>query len=116
MNYPEIELAVRKKTPTENEGQLTVDIFQTGQEIVIRSTVAGADSNDIDVSITKDMVTIKGRREPNESVDPSEYYHQEIYWGPFSRSIILPVDIDPEKSKASMKNGILTVRLPKLTK
>ncbi len=109
----DIELAI-KRTPTEDEGQLTVDIFQTVTDIVVRSTIAGVDPNDIDVVITKDQVTIRGRRNPEEEIDPSEYYHQEIYWGPFSRSIILPVSINPDKSKASMKNGILIIRLPKL--
>ena len=116
MNNIDIELAVSKNSSAEVGGQLTVDIFQTDLEIIIQSTIAGADPNNIDVSITKDMVTIKGEREPTENVDPSDYYHQEIYWGPFSRSIILPVDINPDSSKASMKNGVLTIRLPKSSK
>ncbi len=107
-------LISKKISRPEDGGQLTVDIFQTGTEIVIQSTIAGSDPNDIDISITKDMVTIKGSREAHETVEASNYYHQEIYWGSFSRSIILPVDINPDKSKASMKNGVLTIRLPKL--
>ena len=112
-------LAVKRnepKNPSDDQGQLTVDIYQTADEIVIQSTIAGADPNEIDVSITKDAVTIKGARKAEEKVESSGYYHQEIYWGDFSRSIILPVDINPDKSKASMKNGVLTIRLPKLVK
>ncbi len=109
-------LIIKRIVPPEDGGQLTVDIFQTDQEIVIQSTIAGSDPNNIDITITKDTVTIKGSREPNETVESSDYYHQEIYWGPFSRSIILPVDINPDKSKASIKNGVLTIRLPKKIK
>jgi HSP20 family protein len=98
------------------EGQLTVDVYQTDEEIVIKSTIAGVTVDDIDISITSDMVTIKGKRKPDEQIDQSDYYYQELYWGPFSRSIILPEDIDVEKASASMKNGILTLRLPKLAK
>jgi len=86
------------------------------QLIVIKSTIAGVVADDIDVSITSDMITIKGKRVPDETIDASDYYHQELYWGPFSRSVILPEDIDVEKAAASMKNGILTIRLPKLAK
>src|SRR3989344_3527030 len=108
----EPQLAV-KKDPKE-EGHLTVDVFKSGNDIVVQSTIAGADSNNIDISITKDMVTIKGERLPDEKIKPSDYYHRELYWGTFSRSIILPDDIDPDGSKASMKNGVLTIRLPRL--
>ena len=105
------QLAV-KKDPGE-EGHLTVDVFQSGNDIVVQSTIAGVDPNNIDVSITKDMVTIKGHRDTEENIKTADYYHRELYWGYFSRSIILPSDIDPDNAKASMKNGVLTIRLPK---
>lgn len=109
-------LAVKTKRAAkpEQEGQLTVDIFQDEDNVIIQSTIAGVSSEDIDISITNDMVTIKGRRVPEQEVAPEDYYYQELYWGPFSRSIILPVEIDADSAKASMKNGILTIRLPKL--
>lgn len=94
------------------EGHLTVDVFRNENDIIIQSTIAGTDPNDMDISITKDMVTIKGHRSMEEKIKSSNYYHRELYWGSFSRSIILPVDIDPDKGKASIKNGILTIRLP----
>ena len=106
------QLAV-KKDPGE-EGHLTVDVFQSGNDIVVQSTIAGVDPNNIDVSITKDMVTIKGHRDTEENIKTADYYHRELYWGYFSRSIILPSDIDPDNAKASMKNGVLTIRLPKI--
>lgn len=111
------ELAVKKKThlnPDDNEGHLTVDVFQTKDEIIIQSAIAGADPDEIDISISKDVVTIKGTREPEHKIKSTDYFHQEIYWGRFSRAIILPADVNPDKAKAAFKNGILTISLPKL--
>ena len=111
----EVTLASVKKEPRqESEGQLTIDVFQTEDDVVIQSTIAGVSDKDLDISVTNDMVTIKGTRAPEQKIRTSDYYYQELYWGPFSRSVILPVDVDADSSKASMKNGILTIRLPKL--
>ncbi len=101
---------------TENEGaegQLTIDVYQTENDIVIKSTIAGVKPEDLDVSINNDMVTVKGERKNEEEVENGNYYYQECYWGSFSRSVLLPVDVIPEKADASLKNGILTIRLPK---
>lgn len=95
------------------EGQLTLDVFQTDEHIVIQSTIAGVSRDNIDVAITNDMVTIRGERTKDSSLGQSEYFHQELFWGPFSRSVILPVEIDADSAKASIKHGILTIRLPK---
>ena len=108
----EAQLTVKKEQ--QQDGHLTVDVFKSGDDIVVQSTIAGADPNNIDISITKDMVTIRGNRSAEEKIKSSDFYHRELYWGPFSRSILLPDDIDPDRSKASMKNGVLTIRLPKL--
>ncbi len=109
-----IEPQLISKKEVAGEGHLILDVFKSGDDIVIQSTIAGADPNEMDISITKDMVTIKGTRMHQEKIKESDYYHRELYWGSFSRSIILPFDIDPDGSKASMKNGILTIRLPRL--
>lgn len=95
------------------EGQLTIDVYQTDDDIVIKSTIAGVKPEDLDVNINNDMVTIRGDRKQDEEVDQENYYYQECYWGTFSRSVILPVEIIAEKAEATMKNGILTIRLPK---
>ncbi len=100
----------------DTEGQLTIDVYQTPTDIVIKSTIAGVNPDDLDITITNDMVTIKGKREKDEIVENSDYYYQECYWGSFSRSVILPVDVEAEKAEASLKNGILTIRLPKIEK
>ena len=97
----------------ESEGQLTIDVYQTENDIVIKSTIAGVKPEDLDVSINSDMVSIRGERKNEETVNEDNYYYQECYWGSFSRSVILPVDVLAEKAEAAMKNGILTIRLPK---
>lgn len=97
----------------EQEGQLTVDVFQDDQNIIIQSTIAGVSPDDLDVSITNDMVTIRGERRRMYDVDQENYFYQECYWGAFSRSIILPVEIDPDRAEAKIRNGILTIRIPK---
>ena len=113
----DIQLAATRKEPQEQtEGSLTVDVYRDEGDIVIQSTIAGATSADIDISILNDMVTIKGSRQPDAKVRNNNYYYQELYWGPFSRSIILPEEVDADGAKASMKNGILTIRLPTLEK
>lgn len=100
-------------SPDNSEGQLTIDVYQTENDIVIKSTIAGVKPEDLDVSINSDMVTIRGERKNEENVPEENYYYQECYWGQFSRSVILPVDVLADKAEASMKNGIFTLRLPK---
>ena len=97
----------------EQEGQLTVDVFQDDTNVVIQSTIAGVSPDDLDVSITNDMVTIRGERRLSYDIDEEDYFYQECYWGTFSRSIILPVEIDADRAEAKIKNGILTIRIPK---
>lgn len=98
------------------EGQLTIDVYQTPSDVVIKSTVAGVKPEDIDISFTNDMITVRGKRKKEEEISTEDYYYQELYWGAFSRSVILPVEVDVDKAKAEIKNGILTVRLPKSEK
>ena len=100
------------ETPLE-EGQLTIDVYQTPDEMVIKSTIAGVRQDDLDITIATDMVTIQGVRRKDENISPEDYYYQELYWGPFSRSVILPQEVDTESAKAGLKDGILTIRLPK---
>lgn len=109
--------ATKKSGPKEKkEGILTLDVYQTENEIVIKSTIAGVSPKDLDISITEDTVTIKGERKRDEQVKSSDYYYQELYYGAFSRSVILPEEIDVDKAKATFKNGMLTIKLPKLAK
>ena len=117
----EFQPSIKEKNTTKNqaaesEGQLVLDVYQTEREIVIKSTLAGVTPEDLDIMITNDMLTIKGLREKDEEVKASDYYYQECYWGPFSRSVILPTEVESDQIKAGLKNGILTIRLPKSEK
>lgn len=98
------------------EGQLTVDVYQTPDEIVIRSIVAGVRPDDLDVSISRDMVTIRGSREEHKEVTEDNYFHKELYWGAFSRTVLLPAEVEVEAASAQEKHGLLTIRLPKIDK
>lgn len=98
------------------EGQLTVDMYQTPTEIVIKSMVAGVKPEDLDISIARDVVTIKGKRDTERFVRDEDYFHQELYWGSFSRTIMLPSEIDVEEADAVEKHGLLIIRLPKVDK
>jgi len=101
---------------SETEAELTVDVFQTPDDIVLQTIVAGVDPLEIDVTITRDMITISGRRELSEEVSSGDYFHKELYWGAFSRTILLPEEVDVEEAQAVEKNGLLTIRLPKIDK
>lgn len=96
------------------EGRLTVDVYQTDDEIIIQSAVAGVSVDDLEINITNESVSIRGERQRTETVDEKNYFYQECFWGKFSRVIILPQEVDPERSHAALKNGVLTIRLPKL--
>lgn len=98
----------------EGEGQLTIDVYQTDNDIVVESPIAGVSPEDLDISITSDSVTIRGRRERQQEVKHDDYYYQECYWGTFSRAVVLPAEVDADKAQATMKNGVLTIRLPKV--
>ena len=97
-------------------GQLSVDVYQTKDNIVIKSTIAGVKPENIDISIDNDMITIRGQRKMEEEVKEDDYFYQECYWGSFSRSIVLPMEVKADEAEASLKNGVLTIILPKVKK
>lgn len=98
------------------EGQLNIDMYQTKDNVIIKSTIAGVRPEDIDITVANDMVSIKGARHKEENISQEDYFYQECYWGNFSRSVIVPVDIDSEHIEADLKDGILTVIIPKAAK
>jgi len=100
----------------DDDGQLAIDVFQSENEVIIQSIVAGVKPEDLDISIDKNSVSIRGRRERNRLTDREASLCQELYWGGFSRTIDLSDEIDPENAEAVTKNGILTIRLPLVRK
>lgn len=101
---------------TDYEGALNIDMYQTKDNVIIKSTIAGVRPDDIDITVANDMVTIQGSRSREEKIHDDDYFYQECYWGGFSRSVIVPVDIDSEHIEADLKDGILTIIIPKAAK
>lgn len=104
----------------QQDGELVVDVFETGDHFVVLAAIAGAQIKDLDISVEKDIMVIKGHR-PDPHHNPStgsgqrKFFYQECYWGPFSRKVVLPENIDTEAADAKMDKGILTIKIPKLT-
>jgi HSP20 family protein len=98
------------------EGRLNIDVYESDDEIVIKSAIAGVGDDDLDIDITSDSVSIRGERQMDEETSEDDYFYKECYWGAFSREVRLHTEIDPDKAEATLKNGILTIRLPKLSK
>ncbi len=98
------------------EGELTVDVYETTNHIIVKTMVAGVRKENLDVALSRDMVVIKGKREMDEEVDDGDYFHKELYWGSFSRTILLPQEVDIEKAEATENQGLLTIKLPKIDK
>ena len=100
----------------EEEGQLSVDVYQTADHIILKAVVAGVKPEHLDVSITRDMVTIKGKREEQKEVTEENYFYKELYWGSFSRTILLPQEVEVDGAEANEKHGVLIIKLPKIDK
>jgi len=100
----------------EEEGELAVDVYQTPTHIIIKAMIAGVRPEDLDVSITRDMVTLRGKRERHTEGTAGDFFFSELYWGSFARTVVLPQEIDIEGADAVEKHGLLTLRLPKLDK
>jgi len=112
----EEEILKESKWEEEIDAELTIDLYQTPSDIVIQTMVAGVHPDNLSITITRDMVTIRGKREENKSIDKDNYFVQELYWGSFSRTISLPEEVDPEEAEAVEKHGLLIIKLPKLDK
>ena len=101
----------------DSDGQLAVDVYQTQNDIIIKTMAAGIRPEVLDISITRDMITIKGNREDNSvNIDDEDYFHRELFWGSFSRVILLPQEIEIEEAEATERHGLLTIKLPKINK
>ncbi len=98
------------------EAELTVDVYQTPTDIIVQTMVAGVKPEDLELTIARDMITIRGKREESRTIDEDNYFTKELYWGTFSRTILLPQEVDPEEAEATEKHGLLTIKLPKIDK
>jgi len=100
----------------EEVGELSVDVYEKNDNVIVKSTVAGVKPDDIEVVVDDDMVSIKGKRSQEEVISKDNYFYQECYWGSFARSFKLPVEVREEGAEAALKNGVLTIKLKKVKK
>ena len=96
------------------EGRLLIDAYERADAIVIRAPMAGVTSDDIEISLHGDMLTIRGRRPEVTETGAQNFFYKECYWGSFSRTLILPTHVQASRIKALLKNGVLIVMLPKV--
>lgn len=101
---------------SEEEGELAIDLYEIKDDLVLQAAIGGVVIGDLDISITNDMITVRGKRDREDGNKIEKFYYNECFWGPFSRSLILPQEINADKAKATVKNGLLSIYLPKLIK
>lgn len=116
INAPKAAATEDWQAETEGAGELAVDVYQTPDSIVVKALVAGVQPQTIDISLTREMLTVSGIRSDEREVEDDNYFQRELYWGSFSRTILLPEEIDVDRAEASEKHGILMIRLPKINK
>lgn len=100
-------------TQNNQEGQLALDVYQTPSEIIVVAPIAGVKLSDIFVSVTEDILTIKGKRYLEFDIPEEDYLTEECFWGDFSRSIVLPTSVDSTKITASFKDAVLKISIPR---
>jgi len=99
------------------EGKMpSVDVIDRDDDILVRAEVPGVDKKDLDISVTENTVTIKGKSSHEEKEEKGNYHRCEISRGTFSRTLSLPHDVNPDKAKASFKDGMLELTMPKVKK
>jgi HSP20 family protein len=91
----------------------TVDLFEEKADVVVKAELPGVDKDNIQVNLTDHTLTIKGEKKKEEEVKEENYYRSERSYGSFFRTIDLPTDVHADKVKATFKNGVLEVRMPK---
>lgn len=105
--------ASREPKPVIPQGQLALDVYQTEKEIVIVAPIAGVRLADIKVAVTEDVLTIQGDRTFEFQIPEEDWFTQECFWGSFSRSVVLPKNVDASKISASFKDSVLKITIPK---
>ena len=91
----------------------SVDILKEGDDIVVKAELPGIKKEDIDVSLTKNTITISGEKKKEEKIERKDYHSIERSYGSFKRSFSLPSEVETEKASAKFKDGVLEIRVPK---
>jgi HSP20 family protein len=105
--WPQISAAIME------EVMPTVDIFDEGDNLVVKAELPGIKKEDIDISITDHTVKITGEKKREEKVEKKDYYWEERSYGSFTRSFQVPAEVQTDKVKANFKDGVLEIRMPK---
>jgi len=95
------------------EGRLALDVYQTKDAVVVEAPIPGVKPEDVEITVTGDVLTIKAETKSEEKVEKENYIRQERRYGSFSRSVALPEGLDKNKAEAGFENGVLTVTFPK---
>ena len=98
------------------EGELSLDVFTTPDDIIVRAMIPGVRKDDMDIAISRDSITVKGSRKEDKVIADQDYVVRELYWGAFSRTIQLPHEVDIEHAEATENQGMLTIKLPRVDK
>lgn len=112
--YTEDEREPQEENPEEDIGQLGIDMYESDNEIIIQSMIAGVTPENLNITIARDMVSIYGKRLAPSGLSDEQYIERELYWGEFARTIHLPFEIDTDNAEAVEKYGLLVIRLPKI--
>ncbi len=99
-----------------DEAELSIDVYETPTDIIVQTMVAGVKPEDLELSVTRDTITIRGKREESRTIDEDNYFTKELYWGKFSRTLSLPAEVEPEEVEATEKHGLLTIKIKKVDK
>ena len=108
-----VEELEHKENESDNEGQLAIDVYQDDHSVYLIAPIAGVKSSDISISITDEVVTIRGERKPGHDAGEEKHFTRECYWGPFSRSYVMPIATDSDNAKAILEDGLLRITIPK---
>ena len=100
----------------EEDGELPIDVHQNDSEIIVQAFIAGVKPDEIQIAITRDSITVKGKRQASQNIEDNDYYIRELYWGTFSRTIELPAEVEPEEAEAVEKHGLIIIKIPKIDK
>ncbi len=101
---------------TEDVGELSLDVINSSDAIIIKAMIAGVKPSDVDVDITRDSLTLKATRHDEHEIEDENFHMRELYWGTFARTIALPEEVDVDLAEAKEKHGLLIITLPKLDK
>lgn len=103
----------RRELPPAAEGTLALDVYQTEESAVVKTSVPGVKPDEIDITISGNMLTISGETKEEQEVKEENYLRRERRLGSFSRSVVLPDGLEPDKAEASFEDGVLTLTIPK---